>query len=126
MARIIEGESLLNDAAAIALAALFMEFVKAGVPDPSVQGALARFPVLLAGGVFVGWFAARIAIWIMALFSRYEQAVISVSIALPYLAYIIAEQIVGASGGHCRGCGGDDVAIGRAGAFAADDLAKPA
>ncbi len=98
LARIIEGESLLNDAAAIALAALFMEFVKAGVPDPSVQGALARFPVLLAGGVFVGWFAARIAIWIMALFSRYEQAVISVSIALPYLAYIIAEQIVGASG----------------------------
>ncbi len=98
LARIIEGESLLNDAAAIALAALFMEYVKAGVPDPSVQSALARFPVLLVGGVLVGWFAARIAIWIMAMFSRYELAVISVSIALPYLAYIVAEQSVGASG----------------------------
>ncbi|WP_324754200.1 cation:proton antiporter [Roseovarius sp. Pro17] len=98
LARIIEGESLLNDAAAIALAALFMEYVKAGVPDPSVQSALARFPVLLAGGVLVGWVAARIAIWIMALFARYELAVVSVSIALPYLAYIIAEQSVGASG----------------------------
>ncbi|WP_272007752.1 cation:proton antiporter [Roseovarius sp. ZX-A-9] len=98
LARIIEGESLLNDAAAIALAAVFMEFVKAGAPDPSVQSALARFPVLLVGGVLVGWFAARIAIWIMTVFSRYELAVISVSIALPYLAYIVAEQSVGASG----------------------------
>ncbi len=98
LARIIEGESLLNDAAAIALAALFMEYVKAGAPDPSVQSALMRFPVLLAGGVVVGWIAARIAIWIMALFSQYEMAVVSVSIALPYLAYIIAEQSVGASG----------------------------
>ncbi|MFZ1470001.1 MAG: cation:proton antiporter, partial [Paracoccaceae bacterium] len=98
LARIIEGESLLNDAAAIALAALFMEYVMAGVPDPSVQSALARFPVLLTGGVVVGWVAARIAIWIMALFGRYELAVISVSIALPYLAYIVAEQSVGASG----------------------------
>ena len=98
LARIIEGESLLNDAAAIALAALFMEFVMSGVPDPSLQSALARFPVLLSGGVLVGWFAARIALRIMVAFSRYELAVISVSIALPYLAYIIAEQIVGASG----------------------------
>ncbi|RKF12714.1 sodium:proton antiporter [Roseovarius spongiae] len=98
LARIIEGESLLNDAAAIALAALFLEYVKAGVPDPSVQSALARFPVLLFGGVVTGWFAARIAIWIMTLFARYELAVISVSIALPYLAYIVAEQSVGASG----------------------------
>ncbi len=98
LARIIEGESLLNDAAAIALAALFMEYVKAGLPDPSVQSALQRFPVLLAGGVVVGWVAARVMIWVMALFSRYELAVISVSIALPYLAYIVAEQSVGASG----------------------------
>lgn len=98
LARIIEGESLLNDAAAIALAALFLDYVKAGMPDPSVQSAVARFPVLLVGGVVVGWIAARIAIWVMAMFSRYELAVISVSIALPYLAYIIAEQSVGASG----------------------------
>lgn len=98
LARIIEGESLLNDAAAIALAALFMDYVRINAPDPSVQGALAKFPVLLVGGIIVGWLCARVAIWIMTLFSRYELAVISVSIALPYLAYIIAEQSVGASG----------------------------
>ena len=50
LSRIIEGESLLNDAAAIALFGLFMAFVMLGVPDPSFQDALAQFPVLIAGG----------------------------------------------------------------------------
>ncbi|KKM20836.1 hypothetical protein LCGC14_1641480 [marine sediment metagenome] len=98
LARIIEGESLLNDAAAIALFGLFMGFVMRGVPDPELGAALARFPVLIGGGALVGWFAARVAVWIMALFGRHELALISVSVALPYLAYIGAEQSIGASG----------------------------
>lgn len=98
LARIIEGESLLNDAAAIALFGLFMGFVMLGTPDPELGDALARFPVLIAGGAFTGWLAARVAVWIMALFSRHELAQISISVALPYLAYVGAEQSVGASG----------------------------
>lgn len=98
LSRIIEGESLLNDAAAIALFGLFMGFVMLGVPDPELGDALARFPILIAGGALTGWLAARTAIWIMALFSKHDLALISVSVALPYLAYIGAEQIVGASG----------------------------
>ncbi|WP_112320946.1 cation:proton antiporter [Oceanibium sediminis] len=98
LARIIEGESLLNDAAAIALFGLFMGFVMLGVPDPSLADALARFPRLIAGGAFTGWLAARIAVWLMAMFNRHELAQISISVALPYLAYIVAEQSIGASG----------------------------
>jgi CPA1 family monovalent cation:H+ antiporter len=98
LGRIIEGESLLNDAAAIALFGLFMGFVMLGVPDPNLGDALVRFPVLIFGGAVAGWFAARIAIWLMALFARFELAQISVSVALPYLAYIGAEQLIGASG----------------------------
>jgi len=98
LARIIEGESLLNDAAAIALFGLFMGFVMLGVPDPSLGDALARFPLLIGGGAAVGWLAARIAVWVMALFGRHELAMISISVALPYLAYIGAEQSIGASG----------------------------
>lgn len=98
LVRIIEGESLLNDAAAIALFGLFMGFVMLGVPDPELIDALAQFPVLIAGGVVTGWLAARIAIWIMASFGAHELALISVSVALPYLAYIGAEQSIGASG----------------------------
>ena len=98
LARIIEGESLLNDAAAIALFGLFMGFVMLGLPDPDLGEALAQFPVLIAGGALTGWLAARVAIWAMAIFSRHELAQISISVALPYLAYIGAEQSVGASG----------------------------
>ncbi|MGB3242934.1 MAG: cation:proton antiporter [Sulfitobacter sp.] len=98
LSRIIEGESLLNDAAAIALFGLFMGFVMLGVPDPELGDALARFPILIAGGALTGWMASRIAIWIMALFGAHELALISVSVALPYLAYIGAEQSIGASG----------------------------
>ncbi|KUF10337.1 cation:proton antiporter [Pseudoponticoccus marisrubri] len=98
LARIIEGESLLNDAAAIALFGLFMGFVMLGVPDPDLGEALARFPVLIAGGALVGWLAARLAVRLMALFNRHELAQISISVALPYLAYIGAEQSIGASG----------------------------
>ncbi|MFP4571211.1 cation:proton antiporter, partial [Rhodosalinus sp.] len=97
-ARIIEGESLLNDAAAIALFGLFMGFVMLGMPDPDLGAALSRFPLLIAGGAFTGWLAARMAVWVMALFRRHELAQISISIALPYLAYIGAEQSIGASG----------------------------
>lgn len=98
LARIIEGESLLNDAAAIALFGLFMGFVMLGVPDPELGEALAQFPLLMAGGAVTGWLAARIALRIMALISAHELAMISVSVALPYLAYIGSEQIIGASG----------------------------
>jgi len=98
LARIIEGESLLNDAAAIALFGLFLGFVMLGVPDPTLADALAQFPVLIAGGALTGWVAARAAIWLMALFARFELAQISLSVSLPYLAYIGAEQLVGASG----------------------------
>lgn len=98
LARIIEGESLLNDAAAIALFGLFMGFVMLGMPDPDLGEALARFPRLIAGGALAGWLAARVAVWVMALFNRHELAQISISVALPYLAYIGAEQSIGASG----------------------------
>jgi CPA1 family monovalent cation:H+ antiporter len=98
LTRIIEGESLLNDAAAIALFGLFMGFVMLGVPDPSPADALARFPLLMAGGALTGWLAARAALRLMALFAAWERAQISISVALPYLAYILAEQSIGASG----------------------------
>jgi CPA1 family monovalent cation:H+ antiporter len=98
LTRIIEGESLLNDAAAIALFGLFMGFVMLGVPDPELSDAVAKFPVLIAGGALTGWLAARLAVWIMAVVNQHELAQLSISVALPYLAYIGAEQMIGASG----------------------------
>ncbi|WP_299359371.1 cation:proton antiporter [uncultured Paracoccus sp.] len=98
LARIIEGESLLNDAAAIALFGLFLSFVIRGIPDPPLWAAIAQFPPLMLGGALFGWLAARAILWIMSMFGQYELAQISISVSLPYLAYIGAEQVIGASG----------------------------
>ncbi len=98
LSRLIEGESLLNDAAAIALFGLFIGFVINGAPEPSIRAALARLPLLVAGGLGVGWVMARALLWIMAMVPRHELAQISISVALPYLAYVLAEQSLGASG----------------------------
>ena len=98
LSRIIEGESLLNDAAAIALFGLFIGFVMVGAPDPRPRDALIQFPLLLVGGAVTGWILARSSLWLMSWIEGFELAQISISIALPYLAYVIAEQSIGASG----------------------------
>lgn len=98
LGRIIEGESLLNDAAAIALFGLFITFTMAATPDPSIGSALERFPYLIAGGGLVGWLMGRGGVWVMARLNRFELAQVSVSISLPYLSYVITEQFVSASG----------------------------
>jgi monovalent cation:H+ antiporter, CPA1 family len=98
LTRIVEGESLLNDAAAIALFGFFLTFVMLGVPDPTLPEVLVAFPRLIAGGVVIGWLAARIGVALMALMPGFVRAQVTVSVALPYLAYIGAEQVVGASG----------------------------
>ncbi len=96
--RIIEGESLLNDAAAIALFTLFMGLVMIGGAEATAADALARFPRLILGGLVVGWLAAQAAVRLMSLFGRLDLAQISVSVALPYLSYVAAEHLADASG----------------------------
>jgi CPA1 family monovalent cation:H+ antiporter len=98
LARIVEGESLLNDAAAIALFTIFVGFVMRGVPDPNLTEALLGFPLILAGGALTGWLLARLTGLLLPLLAPFATAQITATVALPYLAFIIAEQIVGASG----------------------------
>ncbi|WP_108261348.1 cation:proton antiporter [Mangrovicoccus ximenensis] len=98
LGRIIEGESLLNDAAAIALFGLFVTYVMVGMPDPTIADALEQFPYLVAGGAAVGWVMGRLGIWLMSMLNRFELAQVSISVALPYMSYVITEQFVSASG----------------------------
>ncbi len=98
LARLVEGESVLNDAAAIALFGIFLTIVSVGIANPTWSEAALRFPVAVAGGAAVGWLMARAWLWGMAALGRRETAVVSASVALPYLAFVAAEQAVGASG----------------------------
>jgi len=98
LTRIVEGESLLNDAAAIALFGFFLTFVMLGVPNPTLQDALVGFPLLIFGGVATGLFLGRICLGVLSWLGRYPLAQISLSVALPYVAYLVADQVFGVSG----------------------------
>jgi len=98
LARIVEGESLLNDAAAIALFGIFFAYVAFGIPNPSPNEVLLRFPWLLVGGGLVGWFAARAILPVLAGLGGHPLGQVSVSVALPYLIYILAESVLQVSG----------------------------
>ncbi len=98
LTRIVEGESLLNDAAAIALFGFFLTFVMMGVPNPTLRDALVEFPILIFGGIAIGWVTARFCTMAMGAIGRFPLAQISLSFALPYLTYLIAERWLGVSG----------------------------
>jgi CPA1 family monovalent cation:H+ antiporter len=98
LTRLVEGESLLNDAAAIALFGFFLTFVMLGVPNPTLRDALIGFPTLILGGAATGWILGRLCLGVLSWLGRYPLAQISLSVALPYVAYIVADQGLGVSG----------------------------
>ncbi|MFB2531361.1 cation:proton antiporter [Paracoccus sp. p3-h83] len=91
LGRIVEGESLLNDAAAIALFGFFLTFVMAGVPNPTADDILRELPVLVLGGVAVGWLVARVGLMLLIWLAAFPVAQVTLSLAVPYGAYLIAE-----------------------------------
>ena len=98
LARIVEGESLLNDAAAIALFSVFLTAVAARETEPDITAALLRLPWLIGAGAGVGWLAGRVAVMLMGWLYRWPLAQVSVSFAAPFATFLIADQLVGASG----------------------------
>lgn len=93
LARIVEGESLLNDAAAIAFFSLFLAFVTLNEENPDIRQALLGFPWIIAGGAVAGVLIGRIAVEIIARMPTYPKGQISVSLAVPSLTYLFAEQL---------------------------------
>ena len=98
LTRLVEGESLLNDAAAIALFGFFLTFVMLGVPNPTLQDALVGFPTMILGGLGIGWVLGRICLTVLTWLGHFALAQISLSVALPYITYLVADQVFGVSG----------------------------
>lgn len=87
---ILEGESLLNDAAGLVVYKFAVAAALTGTF--SLPAATAEFGLLAAGGVVFGYLCGRVAVWVQV---RLKDPLIEMafSLTLPYLAYILAEHM---------------------------------
>ncbi|WP_159078987.1 cation:proton antiporter [Orrella marina] len=96
---IVEGESLLNDAAAIALYSVLLVIVsRDGLIHWNLGHLLTNFLTLLLGGAAAGYVIGRIACSAFSLLRGWPTAEISLSVATAYIAYIVPEHYLGVSG----------------------------
>ena len=98
LTRLIEGESLLNDAAAIALFAFFVTLILPGAAEQTLVQAAWSFVVLLGGGLVTGFAMAAATLALMEGLRRHQLAQMSISLALPYGTFIVSEQVFHVSG----------------------------
>lgn len=94
---LLEGESLFNDAAAIALFTALIAVIGAGTAiDPWATAA--AFGTKLLGGLALGFGLAKLALGVIRLCGGLALAEIAVTIVLAYLAYLLGEAYAGVSG----------------------------
>ncbi len=94
---ILEGESLLNDAAAITLFTLLISIARAqggGTGAEIVLNFLYSFVMGAGTGVLLGWLASRV----YPILGGMVTAEATLTVALAYGSYLVAEYHVGASG----------------------------
>jgi CPA1 family monovalent cation:H+ antiporter len=94
---LVEGESLFNDAAAIALYGLLIELLM-GEHGGSPGRAILVFLRDFIGGAAFGWAAAWAACALARPLRGLPQAEITLTVALAYLVYLFAEHYLGVSG----------------------------
>ncbi|MFM2041998.1 MAG: putative Na+/H+ antiporter NhaP [Pseudomonadota bacterium] len=101
---LVEGESLFNDAAAIALFGLLLGMVLAQASGGSMAdaggagAAVIGFVVKFLGGLVLGWAMGWATMLIVTPLRDQPQAEITLTVSLAYLAFIVAETYAGVSG----------------------------
>lgn len=94
---LVEGESLLNDAAAIALFALLLEIMTSRSDGGAVMVA-GMFLKNFVGGMAVGYLCGRVVCLLVMPMHEQPMAEITLTVALAYLTFILAEHYAGVSG----------------------------
>jgi len=97
LTRLLEGESLLNDAAAIVLFSILVGMLTDGTRTDFAAGVV-RFAEALLGGVVLGAIGGRLFGTILPFLGGSRLAEVTLSVALPYVVYLLAEQLFDVSG----------------------------
>ncbi|MEO8483224.1 MAG: cation:proton antiporter [Acidobacteriota bacterium] len=97
LCRLVEGESLLNDAAAIVAFTVLLNMLLGG-QDPSLVAASVTFVRTFVGGIAVGYIGARLVVSVLPWLQDLRLAQVTLTLALPYLVFIIGERGLGVSG----------------------------
>ena len=94
---LVEGESLFNDAASIALYSVLLA-VLSGKGELSVSGIFNDFIVHFIGGGVAGFAMGRLACFLFAWLRGFPTAEITLTLTLAYLSFFISEHYLNVSG----------------------------
>lgn len=97
LTRLVEGESLLNDAAAIAIFTMLLGQVTHSGPAGLFEAAW-MLGSSLAVGLVAGFVLARLVLYAVPLLGGIRAAEVTLTLALPYIAYITCDEFLHASG----------------------------
>ena len=94
---LVEGESLFNDAASIALYSVLLTFLYGGA-DLSAGKILSSFMVSFVGGGVIGFIMGRLASWLFILLRGWPTAEITLTVAWAYLTFYVSDHYFAVSG----------------------------
>ncbi len=97
LATLVEGESLFNDAASIALYTVLLTMLYQG-GELSVEQVFSSFMYSFLGGALMGYLMGRAATWLFIWLRGWPTAEITMTVALAYLTFYVSEHYVGVSG----------------------------
>jgi Na+:H+ antiporter len=97
LVRLVEGESLLNDAAAIVLFSTLLGVISGGV-HPDLWQSTIHFGKSFGGGLLLGFVGGRLFGALLPLLGGSKLAEVTFALALPYLVYLIGEDVLEVSG----------------------------
>jgi monovalent cation:H+ antiporter, CPA1 family len=97
LTRLVEGEALLNDAAAIVMFTVLLGMIVSG-RQPDFVGGAAQFLLSFFGGAALGLLAGRALLQLIPWTRDDRLAEATLTVALPYLVFIVAEHVLHVSG----------------------------
>ena len=97
LVRLVEGESLLNDAAAIVLFTVLLKIISDNV-QPNFATSTVHFAVSFGGGLLLGVIGGRVFGALIPLLGGAKSAEATLALAVPYVIYLCGEELFEVSG----------------------------